>query len=532
MLVFLAGLAVSAWDQNLLTSLYQNVYMGVVYNPLWPDGYRVLRAATTSQQEQMKYTCKRGCGNVNPNHVTRVNEFPARITYDWFAEGSYVLEGEGPRQEICIEPTTNDDGYNTLYKWRFEYSISAGTDGCNGAGNALFFCACPVATIDDIYSIDNEVGRSHLTAEEPMNLEFVNAYTGDQNENPTDTGLLDNQKIWIKFVQATLTLTCEQSAPVEGTEKNLTNTGPGRSGCTLQLPPLRDGIQLRVCYKVLHITGSSNGIDANDPEWSSWRPMGGDRGATPPSESPTYGVFEGNRTTDRTVPYIRERTHLLLTPRFDTSPPQEPDTPALQYSLRYDWVTGNDRKTMTWSILNGTVSTSIIMNQYALASNPLTLNGIPSGQDYIYFDEYPISYWDTFYADCRQVDPNLNASGCSPNVTYASTNEHVRYEFMNEQCLVQPWSPTYDVNIDNMNAMINGTELGYRGEQIQFQVYLDCDPDATDCEDHGGGPGLSGGLTVEFWSSHPRGVLSHEVVSIRYPWTTGLWYCSMHRHRV
>ena len=523
MLVLFAGLAVSAWNKNLLTSLYQNVYMGEIQyfgTPITYYDYALVVGNTASSTMNSMQCVKSRCGNnVCPGfqsscYKDRVNQWPTHNRVG--LKFSYVVEGETTYYpEICEGDSTQDDGPRTLVAWKDDYNTGA----CTGftSNYAVYFCACPIATIDSIYSINGEVGRSHLTAGVPMTLDFINVYDEDPDD-PTDTGLFDNQAIWIKFVSASLTGTCNNSPAIPGSECNLTKTSPGRSGCEITGLPsgLRDGTQVHVCYKAYHITGSSNGtVEGETRAWSSWRPMGGKRGSKSLGETPPYGVFEDGLATDRTVPYLRERTHLLLTPRFDKSPSQPPDASALQYSLLYDWVStsisGHDRKTMTWSIINGTVSTSILRNRYALASNPLTLSGIPNGRDYIYFDDYSESYWNAFYSDCKVIDPSLNASGCSPNVTYASTNGDVRYDWMNDDCQTQPWSPSYDINITNMNNMINGTELGYRGERIEFQVYVDCEPDAPNCFTDGGGTGVEGSLTVEFWSSYPRGVLSYEV---------------------
>ena len=533
MLVLLAGLAAAAWDRNKLTSLYQNTYMGMMWaadnsdyrtDTLYYQIARRLCGLKHCDEAQKKMFCNTGCGNdlyAPPHHAwdfkARVNLAPTFDSANPPADYSYIPQGKEPYDGMCDGTYPDNDYYMTLYTWLSDFNaISAVNSGgvptahageCLGGSNGydLFYCACPIATIDKIYSINGEVDRSHLVLDTSMDLEFKNINTGDFWDS-TGSGLLMGQLIRIKLVEATPSGTCKNSPaiPIPGTYKELTRTRSGFSGCTITLASedVSDGTQMRVCYKVYHVSTSTNGTQSGQlSTWSSWRPMGGNRGATPLSWSPIYGVFINDITTGRTVPYIRERTHMLLTPWFTGGTHSGDEVTSLQYSLLYDYVSGTDRKTWTWSIRNGTVTSSVLWNEYALASNSLTLSGVPSGADYVYFDDYPTTYWESYYPDCEQIDPSFNMSGCSMNVSYASVNGDVRYDFINDACQTQPWSPTYDTNITNMNAIINGTEFGYRGERIEFQVYVDCS---------GAGCGTTGGLHVEFWSSYPRGLKSIE----------------------
>ena len=280
------------WNGTLPTSIYQNFYMGMMSmdrDPPYIYEY-IRRHEPDDDKPTLGYGCYDSCGRGMVD-VVPVSAIPNRSHYTVNPDqGAYVNYGHIiPADEICgpedsegHNRTCSEDLTCSLHEWLTDYGAHCSQSYPRGA--YVWYCACPIATIDEIYSIDTHTHQTYIYRLRETTLDFVNVFH-DQQES---TDILGNQTIRIKFIQANET--CEDSA-IAGSEVTLAALNETTLEVVINITDtaLANETKMYVCYQAYHINGHTGpGAGTETRNWTDWRPMGNKAGTVDLADTPYY----------------------------------------------------------------------------------------------------------------------------------------------------------------------------------------------------------------------------------------------------
>ena len=275
-----------AWNRTLPTSTYQNFYMGTISdNRDPPFAYRYVRRIA-GDTPAYGFGCGDYCGLIVLGASTAKPDRSHYTTSPY--QGAYVSYNDLiAADEICgptgggLNRSCSSDLTCSLREWVTDFGASCPAAYSSGA--FVNYCACPIATIDDIHSIDGHTTQTYIYRLKNTPLVFSNFFYAPE----TTTNILGNQSIRIKFIQTTQT--CEDSA-IAGSEVPLVESPDDHLlHVTINITntALANDTKMHVCYQAHHINNHTGGGTGSVTwEWTDWRLMGNKAGTDP--TSPIY----------------------------------------------------------------------------------------------------------------------------------------------------------------------------------------------------------------------------------------------------
>ena len=255
MLQILLYLSTSVWDPNASTSYYQNYYLGQIGREGGAYSFNVYR----DPDETLDRRCWNVCGGYWP------------ITKD----ASGRLKDPPWRTNTLVAATACDPSVDcgdidmtcTIQQWLTDFVASPHTCYAGTTGEWLHFCACPIARLDEIFSIADDTDRDYVWRAQTQAIVFPTSF-----EQPVDTGIVGNQQLQFHFILATDD--CDGGVPISGSECDLAyENGIQRCDINITNMTISNDTAMNGCYRAYH---TSDGIGGE--EWTNWRDIGNDLG--------------------------------------------------------------------------------------------------------------------------------------------------------------------------------------------------------------------------------------------------------------